>query len=96
MLVSRSGRLTRVLDVVLHEKMQSVRLSQGPLQRRLGLATVHLDVTPGPVHASAAHRSAAEARALVDAEVERARVSRAQRRPGSLDDARPAARQHLS
>ena len=76
-LVSRSGRLTRVLDVVLHEKMQSVRLSQGPLQRRLGLATVHLDVTPGPVHASAAHRSAAEARALVDAEVERARVSRA-------------------
>jgi putative membrane protein len=76
-LVSRSGRLTRVLDVVLHEKVQSVRLSQGPVQRRLGLATVHLDTTPGPVKASAAHRAAGEARALVDAEVERARVSRA-------------------
>jgi putative membrane protein len=75
-LVSRSGRLTRVLDVVLHEKLQSIRLSQGPVQRRLGLATVHLDVTPGPVRATAAHRPAVEARALVDAEVERARVSR--------------------
>jgi putative membrane protein len=76
-LVCRSGRLTRVTDVVLHEKVQSVRLSQGAVQRRLGLASVHLDTTPGPVHATGAHRSAAEARALVDAEVERARVSRA-------------------
>ena len=76
-LVSRSGRLTRVLDIVLHEKVQSVRLRQGMVQRRLGLATVHLDTTPGPVTARAAHREARGARALVDAEVERARVSRA-------------------
>ncbi len=80
-LISRSGRLTRVLDVVLHEKVQSVRLSQGLVQRRLGLATVHLDTTPGPVKASAAHRLAGEARVLVDAEVERARVSRAAAAP---------------
>ena len=80
-LVSRSGRLTRVLDVVLHEKVQSVRLSQGVVQRRLGLATVHLDTTPGPVKASAAHREARGARTLVDAEVERARVSRAAAAP---------------
>ena len=52
-LVTRTGRLTRVTDVVLHEKVQSVRLRQGPLQRRLGLASVHLDTTPGPVHAIA-------------------------------------------
>ncbi len=76
-LVSRHGRLTRVTDVVLHEKVQSVRLVQGPLQRRLGLASVHLDTTPGPVTAFAAHRQQHEARALVDAEVERARVARA-------------------
>ena len=60
-LVTRTGRFTRVTDVVLHEKLQSVRMSQGPLQRRLGLASVHLDTTPGPVNASAAHRPAAEA-----------------------------------
>jgi putative membrane protein len=80
-LVTRTGRFTRVTDVVLHEKLQSVRLRQGVLQRRLGLASVHLDTTPGPVRASAAHRPAGEARALVDAEVERARVSRSHARP---------------
>jgi putative membrane protein len=80
-LVSRTGRFTRVTDVVLHEKVQSVRLTQGPVQRRLGLASVHLDTTPGPVDARAAHRPAAEARALVDAEVARAKVARAAARP---------------
>jgi putative membrane protein len=80
-LVTRTGRFTRVTDVVLHEKLQSVRMRQGPLQRRLGLASVHLDTTPGPVSSSAAHRPAPEARALVDAEVERARVSRSLARP---------------
>ena len=30
-----------------HERTQSVRLTQGPLQRRLGLATVHVDLPPG-------------------------------------------------
>jgi putative membrane protein len=75
-LVTRRGRLTRVTDVVLHEKVQSVRLVQGPLQRRLGLASVHLDTTPGPVAAVAPHRESHEARRLVDAEVEAARVAR--------------------
>jgi putative membrane protein len=75
-LVTRRGRLTRVTDVVLHEKVQSVRLVQGPLQRRLGLASVHLDTTPGPVTAVAPHRDAHEARRLVDAEVEQARLAR--------------------
>lgn len=75
--VTRRGRFGRVTDVVLHEKVQSVRLRQGPLQRRLGLASVHLDTTPGPVNASAPHRGAHEARALVDAEVALARAARA-------------------
>ena len=80
-LVTRRGRLTRVTDVVLHEKVQSVRLVQGPVQRRLGLASVHLDTTPGPVTAFAAHRDEHDARAMVDAEVERARLSRASAGP---------------
>ena len=76
-LVSKHGRFTRVTDVVLHDKVQSVRLTQGPVQRRLGLASLHLDTTPGPVRTTAPHRGAAEARALLDAEVVRARVARA-------------------
>ena len=80
-LVTRRGRLTRVTDVVLHEKVQSVRLTQGPVQRRLQLATVHLDTTPGPVTAYAAHRGAVEARALVDDAVLRARTARAAAAP---------------
>lgn len=75
--VSRRGLLRHELDVVPHDKTQSVRWTQGPLQRRLGLASVHLDSTPGPVSPMAAHRDADEAWALVGAQVERARAARA-------------------
>lgn len=74
--VARRGRWRRETDVVPHARVQSARLSQGPLQRRLGLATVHLDTTPGPVTATAAHREAADARRLLDAEVALARQAR--------------------
>ena len=36
--VARRGRLRRETDIVPHERVQSARLTQGPLQRRLGLA----------------------------------------------------------
>jgi putative membrane protein len=79
--VAHRGRFRREIDVVPHERVQSARLSQGPLQRRLGLATVHLDTSPGPVHPTAHHRDAQDARNLLDAEVELARRSRASARP---------------
>ncbi len=79
--VARRGRLRRETDVVPHERVQSVRLTQGALQRRLRLATLHLDTTPGPVQATAAHRDAGEARRLLDAEVELARQARGSARP---------------
>lgn len=75
--IARHGRLRRETDVVPHERVQSVRLTQGPVQRHLGLATVHLDTSPGPVSAAAYHRDAVDARALLDAEVQLARRSRA-------------------
>jgi putative membrane protein len=75
--VTRRGRWTRRTDVVPHGRLQSVRLSQGPLQRRLGLATVHVDPTPGPARPTAAHRDAGEARRLLDREVLAARSARA-------------------
>ncbi|PZF82487.1 PH domain-containing protein, partial [Micromonospora deserti] len=39
----RSGLLTRQLALVPYARIQSVRVVQGPAQRRLGLATVHAD-----------------------------------------------------
>jgi putative membrane protein len=56
--------------------VQSLRLSQGPLQRRLGLADLHVDSPPGPVHVRARHRRADEARALLEQEQALARAAR--------------------
>jgi putative membrane protein len=74
--VTRRGWLTRQFDILPHGKTQSVRCTQGPWERLLGLATVHLDTTPGPVHVHAAHRDAAEAGRIVVEQSERARLGR--------------------
>ena len=45
--ITRSGRITERWDVVPHARTQSVRVTQGPWQRSLGLASMHVDSTPG-------------------------------------------------
>jgi putative membrane protein len=74
--VSSHGLLSRTMDIVPHERTQSVRLSAGPLQRALGLATVHLDSTRGPVRTRASNRDAGQARSMLDRQVGRARAAR--------------------
>ncbi len=59
--VTRRGLLTRRTDVAPRDAVQSAGLRQGPLQRRLGLATVGLHLPSGPADPTATHRSAAEA-----------------------------------
>ncbi len=76
-LLVRSGRLVRRLVIVPHERMQSVALRRGPLQRRLGLASVQVHSTPGPVIPVASHLAAAQALRLVMEEAERAGTARA-------------------
>jgi len=66
--VARAGWFTRRTHVVRHARVQSVRLVQGPVQRRLGLADVHLDSPPGPVHVLLRNRASAEARRLAEQE----------------------------
>lgn len=66
--VSREGWLTRRTHVVPHARVQSLRITQGPWQRRLGLADLHVDSPPGPVNVRARHRHAAEARELLERE----------------------------
>lgn len=80
-LVLRSGRVFRRVDVVPHERTQSLGLEQGPLQRRLGLATFVVHSTPGPVSPRVAHLDGAVAAALLDEQARRARQARAVQRP---------------
>lgn len=80
-LVIRRGRWWRQVDVVPHERTQSLGLQQGPLQRRLGLASFVVHSTPGPVSPDIAHLDAGVAVALLDEQSQRARTARASEGP---------------
>nr|WP_239167627.1 PH domain-containing protein [Catellatospora coxensis] len=71
------GLTTRQLTVVPYARIQSVRVTEGPWQRRLGLATVYVDVA-GATPAAAVHRPLAEAFAWADDLTTRARAARAE------------------
>lgn len=87
--VAVTGRVRRETTWVPLAKTQSVRLVQGPLQRRLGLATVHLDAAGKHVQAEFAERDHEEARSLV---TELAALSRnARKRAGRQGPVVPAA-----
>ena len=77
----RGGWLTPRIDLVPHARTQSVRVTQGPWQRALGLASVEVDSTPGPVLPAALYRDAADARAIVEVQAERARAARSSAHP---------------
>jgi len=65
--VTRTGRIRRVTVWVPLEKAQSLRLVEGPVQRRLGLATVHVDTAGRALHAALRDRDRSEAEeALAD------------------------------
>jgi putative membrane protein len=74
--VTRRGRVCRRLDVIAHARAQSVRLTAGPLQRLVGLGTVHIDGPPGPVQVAVENRDLAEARAITEAAAQRAQRAR--------------------
>jgi putative membrane protein len=69
------GLLTRELVVVPYARIQSVRVVQGPIQRRLGLATVHAD-TAGALRAVAHQRDVMQAWAMAAELTDRARAAR--------------------
>lgn len=62
---TRTGRVQARTVVVPRDKIQSVRWTQGPLQRRLRLATVHIDTAGRHWKATARDRDAVEAQGLV-------------------------------
>lgn len=59
--VTTSGRLRRVSHWVPLDKVQSIRRTQGPVQRALRLATVHLDTAGPRMHAALRDRDEGEA-----------------------------------
>lgn len=91
LLVSRRGFWARRLDVVPQVRVQSVRLRQGPVQRRLMLADVLVDSPPGPVQVRGELREPAEARAWTLRAVELGRRARARGRAQERVGATPPA-----
>jgi uncharacterized membrane protein YdbT with pleckstrin-like domain len=61
------------------EKSQSIRRVQGPVQRRLGLATVHVDAAGKDTRAEFRDRAVDEAERLVEVLTELSRAARLQR-----------------
>jgi putative membrane protein len=74
--LSVTGRIRRVSVWVPLEKAQSVRRVEGPVQRRLQLASVHVDTAGKALHATLRDRDRAEADAALADLVERARAAR--------------------
>jgi putative membrane protein len=74
--MTEHGWLNHIRDVVPHAKTQSVRIVQGPVQRALGLANVHIDTAKGPVNAVARHLDSRAARELTMTQLDRARAAR--------------------
>lgn len=75
--VCARGRVTRRRQIVDHARVQSVRLTQGPWERPLGLATVHLDLPPGRIDARWEHFGLEQAAQLTRTEIDHMRTARA-------------------
>lgn len=80
-LLCRHGVFFRRLQVVPHERTQSLQMNQGPVQRILGLADFELHSTPGPVKPVVHHMDLQTARELFLAQAGRAAQARRIARP---------------
>ncbi|MGP3952072.1 PH domain-containing protein [Streptomyces sp. 7N604] len=72
---ARHGLLGRSLSLVPHAKVQSVRRTQGPWERRLGLAGVHVD-TGANKTVTARLRDAADAARITASQADHSRTGR--------------------
>ena len=76
-LLMRSGRITRSLAIVPHERSQSLKIEQGPWARRLNLARFTVDSVTGPVAARVEHLPEMTALQVLREQSWRAREDRA-------------------
>jgi putative membrane protein len=89
--VGVTGRVRRVTTWLPLEKVQSVRMVSGPVQRRLSLATVCLDAAGRRVSAEFRDRDAAEAGRLVETLATLCRTARRQAAAPAPAEPAPAA-----
>jgi putative membrane protein len=82
MAVTVTGRICKKTVYMRLEKLQSVRLTQGPAQRRLSLASVHGDAAGRQAHAVFSDRRADQARGLLDELAVLSRSARSVESPG--------------
>lgn len=75
--VAHHGLVERTLSIVPHRRMQSLSVHQGPLQRRLRLASIAVHTTDGPVTLRLYHLDDAVARRVFEEQLERGRAARA-------------------
>jgi len=73
---ARTGRVQQAIVVVPLGKIQSLRLREGPVQRRLRLATLDIDTAGRRWEASARCRDVADAERMLWELTERARIAR--------------------
>lgn len=82
-LVMRRGWWTRTTWVMPHARLQSAAASQGPLERRLGVARVEVHTSELAGGVPTTYLTDADARAFVFAEMERAKRARGMDAPAS-------------
>lgn len=80
--VTTTGWPARVTSWIPLGKVQSIRLEQGPIQRRLQLATIHLDTAGRSVRAALTDRDAGEADRLLAELIVKCRTARRLDRAG--------------
>ena len=73
-LIYRDGWLRRKATFAPHERAQSVTTSAGPIQRRLGLAGVRLDLVPGTATMKVPHLDAQVAAQLAKEELAASKI----------------------
>lgn len=76
LLVLRMGVLDRRVDFVPHVRVQSMSYHQGPLMRSLGLGTVAVHSTAGPIEPRVTHQSVDDAKRFFSEHSERTRLAR--------------------
>lgn len=75
-IATRSGRITLRTSIAPHARVQSVRVTQGPWERALGLASLHADIAPGPVEVVGRHLAEDVVRPLAQEESDLMRRAR--------------------
>ncbi len=75
----RRGRMKRQIDIMRMDKVQSIRITCGPWESLLGIGSLAIDSTPGPVKCIARWRDLGEARLLAEHITIMARQARIQK-----------------